>query len=129
MLDNARIHHATQSLTSKGLPTVAELAEVKSIKMRYAPPYAPHLNTVKHCFDTIRHLPRSQQAWTEGELIEALKLILKSDLFSKESMTKLFTSVIWRNAKFSKESMTKLFTSVIWRNVKPGTRARHVTQY
>ena len=89
---------------------MAELAEVKSIRMRYAPPYAPHLNTVEHCFDTIRHLPRSQQAWTEDELTEALKLILKLDSFSKESMTKLFTSVIWGNAK-------------------PGTRARHVPQF
>ena len=39
LLDNARIHHATKCLTRKGLPTVAELAESKSISLKYIPAY------------------------------------------------------------------------------------------
>ena len=96
LLDNARIHHATTSLESMGPPT--ELAIAKSIIMKYAPPYAPHLNLVEYCFNTVRHFLRSQEAWTEAKLIEAIKNIIKSGSFSKASMTKLFTSVIWGSA-------------------------------
>ena len=98
LLDNARIHHATTSLESMGLPIIAELAIAKSITMKYAPPCAPHLNPVEYCFNTVRHFLRSQEAWTEAKLAEAIKNVLKSGSFSKASMTKLFTSVIWGSA-------------------------------
>ena len=107
LLDNARIHHATTSLRSLGLPTIAELALAKSITLKHAPPCTPHLNPVEYCFNTVRHFLRSQEAWTEAKLVEPMKNILMSGSFSKAATTKLFTSVIWGTAE-------------------PGTRARNV---
>lgn len=99
LLDNARIHHATKSLTAKGLPTVAELARSKNMTLKYTPPYAPHLNPVEFTFNTVRNLLKSKQAWTESRLSQALIALFGTEPFSATSMEKLFKSVIWGNAE------------------------------
>ena len=78
MLDNARIHHATKCLIAKGLPTVAEIAESKSINLRYTPAYAPHLNPVDFAFNTVKSLLRQKEAWTEAALMRELSSLFKS---------------------------------------------------
>ena len=91
ILDNARIHHASKCLPEKGLPTVAELAESKSMDLKYTPPYAPHLNPVEFVFNTVRS---RKGAWTESSLAKSLASLFRSNPFGKKSMTKLFLSVI-----------------------------------
>ncbi len=54
VLDNAVIHRATNVLRRQGLPTVAEVAESRQIVLQYLPPYAPVLNPVELCFNSIR---------------------------------------------------------------------------
>ena len=99
LLDNARIHHASKCLISRGLPTVAELASGKSISLRYIPPYAPHLNPVEYTFNTVRNLLRQKEAWTLSALERELEKLFQADSFSPESMTKLFKSVIFGGAE------------------------------
>ena len=74
---------------------MAELAESKSISLKYIPAYAPHLNTVEFTFNSVRNLLRRKEAWTVDKLGNALEDLFKSESFSKESMTKLFKSVIF----------------------------------
>lgn len=106
ILDNARIHHATKCLSDKGLKTVAEIAEEKSIQLKFIPPYAPHLNPVEFTFNMVRNLLRRKQAWTEQKLMGAL-----TDLF--------------KTASFSKQAMTKLIRSIILGGANPGERFEH----
>ena len=40
ILDNARIHHATNALIKQGLLSIKQLADSKTITLKYAPPYA-----------------------------------------------------------------------------------------
>ena len=61
VLDNCQIHKATNVLRKQNLPTVAEVAADRQIELKYLPPYAPKLNPVELCFNTIRtHINREQ---------------------------------------------------------------------
>ena len=61
VLDNCQIHRATNVLRRQGLPTVAETAQEHNVELRYLPPYAPLLNPVELCFNTIRtHVNRER---------------------------------------------------------------------
>ena len=95
MLDNARVHHATKCLSSKGLPTVAELAASKSISLKFIPAYAPHLNPVEYTFNTVRNLLRQKEAWTLPRLKKGLRELFATESFCEEAMSKLFKSVIF----------------------------------
>ena len=108
MLDNARIHHARKCLIAKGLPTVAEIAEPKSINLRYTPAYAPHLNPVESVFNTVKNLLRQKEAWTKAALMRELSSLSKTKAFSKEPMTKLFLSVINGGLDLTNVSRCKL---------------------
>ena len=55
ILDNARIHKATNVLRNQGYSTIAELTEERGIIMNCLPPYMPVLNPAEYCFNTIRH--------------------------------------------------------------------------
>ena len=88
----------TRYLMDKGLPTVAELAQPKIIRLEYIPLYSPHLNPMEFNFNTVRALLKGQEAWTQNKLAKALAAVFKSELLAKESMTKLFKSVIWGGA-------------------------------
>ena len=68
MLDNAKIHHATNVLKRQNLPTVREVAAQQAITMCYLPAYAPKLNLVELCFNTIRTYVRSKQPRTARQL-------------------------------------------------------------
>lgn len=97
-LEVARRHHASarpgdEVLTRKGLPTVAEIAELKSISLKYIPAYAPHLNPVMFTINSMRNLLKRKEAWTVAKLGNALEELFISESFSKESMTKLFKIV------------------------------------
>lgn len=78
----------------KGLKSVAEVAEEKSIALKFIPSYAPHLNPVQYTFNLVRNLLRRKKAWTEERLIESLTELFKTESFSQGAMTKLFRSVI-----------------------------------
>lgn len=68
VLDNAKIHHATNVLKKQNLPTVCEVAAQQAITMRYLPAYAPKLNPVEMCFNTIRTYVRREQPRTARQL-------------------------------------------------------------
>ena len=46
IMDNARIHHATHSLTRQGLPTIRETLASTGATGRYLPPYFPDVAPV-----------------------------------------------------------------------------------
>ena len=54
IVDNASIHKATKSLTKKGLPTIKETAEARSITLEYALPYEPYINPVEYVFGLVK---------------------------------------------------------------------------
>ena len=95
MLDNAPIHHAKNCLKERGLPTVKEVADSKSITLEYIPAYAPHLNPVEHTFNTVRNLLRRKEAYSENKFMQSVTDLFHSDSFSQDSMTKLFKSVVF----------------------------------
>ncbi len=66
------MQESSKCLSDKGLRTVAEIAEEKSIALEFIPPYAPQLNPVEFTFDLVRSLLRRRKAWTEAKLIESL---------------------------------------------------------
>ena len=92
VLDNAKIHHAPYVLRKQGLPTVPEVAARHSITMSYLPAYAPKLNPVELCFNTIKTFVRREQPRTAGQLhacVEAAVLTLTPRVCSA-TITKVF---------------------------------------
>lgn len=81
VLDNAKIHHATNVLKRQNLPTVREVAAQQTITMRYLPAYAPKLNPVELCFNTIRTYVNRERPRTATQLhscIESAVLTLNA---------------------------------------------------
>jgi len=73
LLDNARIHHATDSCRKLKLSTIAELAKKKKIELVYLPGYSPKLNPVEKCFSVIKNYYRQQRPRSEKELRRVIK--------------------------------------------------------
>ena len=69
VLDNAVIHRATNVLRRQGLPTVPEVADARQISLHYLPPYAPVLNPVELCFNSIRTYINREHPRTKAELM------------------------------------------------------------
>ena len=93
LLDNVSTHKATKSLTKKGHPTVRESADSRDIALKYTVPYAPHLNPVEFCFNTVRNFINRRQPRNE----EKLKAVVAEALASLRapSLDALFKRVIW----------------------------------
>lgn len=92
VLDNAKIHHATNVLRKQGLPTVPEVAARQRITMSYLPAYAPKLNPVELCFNTIKTYVRREQPRTAVQLhacVEAAVLTLTPRVCNA-TITKVF---------------------------------------
>ena len=92
LLDNVSTHRATKSLWKKDMPSVRESAESRSITLKFTPPYAPHLNPVEYCFNTVRAYINRQQPRDENELRLAVAEGIRS--LSPASLSRLFTKVI-----------------------------------
>ncbi|WP_322632540.1 IS630 family transposase [endosymbiont DhMRE of Dentiscutata heterogama] len=90
LLDNARIHHATDSCKKVKLSTIAELAKKKNIELKYLPGYAPKLNPVENCFSVIKSYYRQQRPRSEKELIKVIEEAIKE--LQKHDLTKYFKS-------------------------------------
>jgi len=84
LLDNARIHHATDSCRKLKLSTIAELAKEKNIQLIYLPGYSPKLNPVEKCFSVIKSYYRKMRPRSERKLRkvikEAIRELQKHDL-------------------------------------------------
>lgn len=65
LLDNVSTHRATKSLWKRNMPSVQHSAESRSITLKFTPPYAPHLNPVEFCFNSIRANINQAQPCTE----------------------------------------------------------------
>jgi transposase len=72
VLDNASIHHATNSLIKQNLNTISELCKNKNIKLVYLPAYTPQLNPVEYCFNIIRTFVNKNRPRTFDSLVEIL---------------------------------------------------------
>ena len=83
-MDNARIHHATDSCRKIKLSTIAELAKKKNIQLIYLPKYTPKLNPVEKCFSVIKSYYRKMRPRSERKLRkvikEAIRELQKHDL-------------------------------------------------
>ena len=93
LLDNVSIHKATKSLWKKGLPSIRESAEARSITLKYTVPYAPHLNPVEFCFNTVRSFINRREPRTEEDLRQAVAEAIRS--IRPESLDRLFKKVIY----------------------------------
>lgn len=78
ILDNARIHHATHSLRRLGRPTIAEATDAIGLTLKYLPPYAPVLNPVELCFNSIRTYVNRIQPRTPEDLITTITAAVES---------------------------------------------------
>jgi transposase len=90
LLDNARIHHATNSCRKLKLSTIAELARKKKIKLVYLPGYSPKLNPVEKCFSMIKNYYRQQRPRTERKLRKVIKEAIAK--LQQQDLTKTFKS-------------------------------------
>jgi transposase len=73
VLDNARIHKATNILRNQGMSTIAELADERQITMNYLAPYMPTLNPVEYCFNTIRRIVEKNKPRDEATLRQSIQ--------------------------------------------------------
>jgi transposase len=73
VLDNAKIHKATNKLRSAGKSTIAELAQERNINLNYLPPYVPALNPTEYCFNTIRQCVEKHKPRNREELEKAIR--------------------------------------------------------
>jgi len=92
VMDNTRIHHSTNVLTSQGLSTIKELAFSKNLTLNYLPAYTPQLNPVELCFNIIRTYVNKKNPRTFSELENSLKIAI-SHLDS--SICKKIISKVW----------------------------------
>lgn len=90
LLDNARIHHATDSCRKLKLSTIAKLAKKKKIKLVYLPGYSPKLNPVEKCFSVIKNYYRQQRPRTERKLRKVIKEAITK--IQQLDLTKTFKS-------------------------------------
>jgi transposase len=90
LLDNAKIHHATDSCKKLKLSTIAELAIKKNIELKYLTPYAPKLNPVEKCFSVIKSYYRKARPRTERKLRQVIKEAIAE--LQKHDLTKYFRS-------------------------------------
>jgi len=90
LLDNARIHHATDSCRKLKLSTIEELAKKKKIELVYLPGYSPKLNPVEKCFSVIKSYYRQQRPRTERKLRKVIKKAIAK--LQQLDLTKTFKS-------------------------------------
>ncbi|MCP4083238.1 MAG: hypothetical protein GY743_23700, partial [Planctomycetaceae bacterium] len=67
VLDNARIHHATKSLTTQELTTIAETAKSHGFELLFLPPYSLELAPVEMVFSTLRKFVAARVPRTEPQ--------------------------------------------------------------
>src|ERR1044072_2415979 len=68
LMDNLKVHHATNSCRKLGLSTIKELMDSKNIEPEYLPPYWPELNPVELCFNFLRNNTEKKKPRTTEEL-------------------------------------------------------------
>jgi len=88
IMDNVRIHHASQACKKLGLSSIKELLASKNIEPVYLPPYTPELNPTELCFNFIKGQVEKYKPETFEELESALEEVL--NLLHKKDMTKYF---------------------------------------
>lgn len=90
LLDNARIHHATDSCKKVKLSTITELARERNIELKYLPGYSPKLNPVENCFSVIKSYYRKQRPRTEKDLRKVIEEAIEK--LQGHDLTKYFRS-------------------------------------
>jgi len=90
LLDNAKIHHATDSCKKVKLSTIAELARERNIELKYLPSYSPNLNLVENCFSNIKSYYRKQRPRNEEELRKVIDEAIEK--LQQKDLTKYFRS-------------------------------------
>ncbi len=72
VMGNARIHHATKSLTTQGLATITGTAKSPGFDLLFLPPYYPELALVEMVFSTMQKFVAARVPRTEHQLREAI---------------------------------------------------------
>ena len=67
VMDNLSVHKS---------PEVLALVQAAGAEVRFLPPYSPDLNPIEKMWSKIKHLLRSAEARTPGELDEAISMAL-----------------------------------------------------
>lgn len=73
VMDNARIHHAVQSLTRLGVPSIRATLDMQGVQPVYLPPYSPDLAPVELIFNRMRTFVDQREPRTEGQLRDAIQ--------------------------------------------------------
>ena len=88
LMDNAKIHIASNKRKEAGLPSVKEQMEKKNIEVRYITPYAPMLNPVELCFNLLRQQTEKQRPRNYEEMREAIKRVV--ELLNTKDLSEYF---------------------------------------
>lgn len=91
VLDNARIHHASNKLEKEGFLSIKNTAINKNITLNYLPPYSPYLNPVEFCFNIIRHYISSERPTTFEELRNCISKSMS--LITKETINSIIKKI------------------------------------
>ncbi len=94
VMGNARIHHATKSLTTQGLATITGTAKSPGFDLLFLPPYYPELALVEMVFSTMQKFVAAQVPRTEHQLREAIGAYIGTMKTAKTS--KLFLHAFGR---------------------------------
>src|SRR5947209_18210455 len=76
LMDNARIHIASNKRKEANLPTVKEQMAKKNIETRFITPYAPMLNPVELCFNSLRQQTEKQRPRNYEEMRLAIEKVI-----------------------------------------------------
>ena len=77
IMDNARIHQASHSLTRQGLPTIRETLASSGATGRYLPPYSPDVAPVELVFNSLRTAVNAAEPRTEAQLRAAISAFVE----------------------------------------------------
>ncbi len=77
VMDNAKIHHATNSLISLGLPSIKMWSMVNQVNMVYLPPYSPEFAPVETDINFTRTLVNKTRPMTEFQLRNSISNAVK----------------------------------------------------
>jgi transposase len=114
VMDNLRVHKATNSCIKLGLTTIKELLESKNIEPIYLPAYTPELNPVEKCFNITRQYIESNQPRKKVKLDYFIQERL--EFFHKEDLTKYLKNSIQEclTKLSSEEDINETIPRLIW---------------
>jgi len=88
LMDNARIHIASNKRKEANLPSVREQMAKKNMEVLYIVPYAPMINAAEYCFNLLRQQTEKQKPRSYKEMREAIEKVV--ELLNQKDLSEYF---------------------------------------